>query len=316
MWGNESQAFLMRQRGRTFYLAAWLLPKDVRSSVVCLYAFCRQMDDLADEARDIESREAAQAELEGWRHWLIAGARGQPPCADLGQPLASVIHGHSIPTGHLVDLLDGLLTDLHGAIRIRDYGDLRRYCYYVASTVGLCMAHIFRSTSPRALDAAAELGIAMQITNILRDVGEDLDRGRIYLPSEELAAFGLDAEELRRLHQESRGPDKRLREFIRFQVDRCHSQYERGMVGIPLLPPRVRPSILLAARMYRAILRSVERNGYDVLRVRATTSPLDKAREAAFACVAVRSWLGTGSRTSAGTTMKPRSSNTSWPTDR
>jgi phytoene synthase len=248
------------------------------------------MDDLADNVSEEASHEHAHGQLTSWRNWLAGDIRGAPP--DIaGRELASVIHRHSIPTCFLVDLLDGLLLDLESAIEIKDYVDLRRYSYHVASTVGICMAHIFGCRTAPALAAAAELGIAMQITNILRDVGEDLDRGRIYLPADEMAELDLDREELVWQHRRGRGPDARLRALIEFQVERCYRQYELGMVGIPFLPLRVRPSILLAARMYRAILKSIERNGYDVLRYRAATTREDKLREAALALISVQSWV-------------------------
>lgn len=280
---------LMRTHAQTFYFAARFLPATVREAVVTLYAFCRYADDLVDEARTPGEREQARRELAAWRGWLWDGARGPCPNPAIGHPLGEVLQEHCVPLHYLLDLIAGVESDLDG-VTIRNFAELRRYCYRVASTVGLSMAHILEARSSRALAAAEELGVAMQLTNILRDVGADLALGRVYLPTEELAAFQCDTAHLRTLTDRGRGPDRRFRALMRFQVERAYFQYERGLEGIPLLPRDVRLAILVASRLYRGILGAIEAQRYDVLRRRAVTSPLTKAREAAISAATVELW--------------------------
>jgi len=155
---------------------------------------------------------------------------------------------------------------------------LRRYCFLVAGTVGLAMSHILGARQPEALAAAAELGIAMQLTNILRDVGSDLAVGRCYLPADELARFGYTSGRL--AEQAFSHREDAFRALMRFQIERVRRQYDRGLAGIPLLPAHARPAILLAGRLYRGILDAIEANEYDVFRRRAATSTLTKLYEA------------------------------------
>jgi phytoene synthase len=154
------------------------------------------------------------------------------------------------------------------------------------------MAHLLGATSPEALAAAEDLGIAMQLTNILRDVGGDLDSERIYLPLDELAQHGLSPGELFALHDRRTGPDERFRSLMRAQTARAHAYYQRGMAGVWLIPLGGRLPILVAGRLYRRILAVIERHDYDVLRRRASTSRLEKAREAAVSLALDRLWRG------------------------
>ncbi|MFN0070376.1 MAG: phytoene/squalene synthase family protein [Chloroflexota bacterium] len=280
---------VMEKHARSFHFAARFLPPSVRESVITLYAFCRYIDDLVDEASTLSARGQARSELDHWRNWLRNGARGTSPAPALGSPLAEVMAAHRIPPRYLVELVDGVESDLNGVI-VHTFQDLRHYCYQVASTVGLSMAYILGAHSPRALAAAEELGIAMQLTNILRDVGADLAMGRMYLPSQELAAFRCDARHIARLAEAGRGPDRHFRWMMHFQAERAHFQYELGLDGVPLLPRQVRLAILTAARLYRGILDEIAERRYDVLRERAATSVWVKCQHALMSAATIAIW--------------------------
>jgi phytoene synthase len=171
-----------------------------------------------------------------------------------------------------------LRTDLHSPA-ITSEGDLQTYCYQVASTVGCAMAHVLGATSPQALAAAEQLGAAMQLTNILRDVGEDLELGRVYLPISTLSRYDLCRNDLLAMHANG-GPDQRYRTMMRDQVLHARALYEQAMPGIWLLPSNCRLPILVAARLYRHLLTLIEQHDYDTLRQRVSTSRFDKAQEA------------------------------------
>jgi phytoene synthase len=280
---------ILATHGRTFHFAARFLPPKLRQPVVTLYAFFRTLDDLVDEPRERCHSREARLELDAWRVWLT-GNRLQPaPREPLGASLARLITEYQLPIPLFLDFLEGLFADLE-VRQIENLKELSRYCYAVAGTVGLAMARLMGVTSPQALAAAEHLGIAMQLTNILRDVGDDLTGGRIYLPQQELARFGSSREHLFQLLKDQRGPDERFRALIRAQIAYTHHYYTNGIAGIWLLPPECRLPILLAARLYRRILSVIERNDYDVLRWRAATSLPEKIREATFAFALDRLW--------------------------
>ena len=283
-------AELLPRKARTFALASRFLPAPQRDATVTLYAFCRQMDDLVDEPPPGLDREAVRAGLNSWRQWLETGWQTgeSPEPASLGAALRHVIAEHDVPTIYLTQLLDGLESDL-GAVQLPDYLALRRYCFLVAGTVGLAMSHVLGARRPEALAAAVDLGIAMQLTNILRDLGADLRDGRCYLPADELGRFGYTPERLRMLAFQGR-PDDAFRALLRFQIERARAYYARGMAGVWLLPPEARPAIMVAGRLYRAILGAIEASGYEVLRRRAVVARHVKAYEALAALMLIRLW--------------------------
>ena len=280
---------LMATHGKTFHFATRFLPLTLRRHVVTLYAFFRTLDDLVDVPPLNRSGEDIRQELEEWRLWFTQGRTFFAPQEPLGTHLSSVLAEHRVPTTIFLDFLDGMLSDLQ-AQEIHTFQEMYHYCYRVAGTVGLAMAHLLGIHSPQALEAAEKLGVAMQLTNILRDVGGDLAHGRIYLPVEELSHFDCSSTHLFQLYQNQRGPDERFRSLMRFQVARAHRYYVRGMSGIWLLPADCRLPILLASRLYRRILTEIERKNYDVLRSRAATSTAEKMREAAIAFTLDRLW--------------------------
>lgn len=286
---SASDEVLLAAHGRTFHFAARFLPAKHRQQFTTLYAFFRTLDDLVDEPSTSRCSEDIQAELHTWRRWFSEQYAFSAPRPALGERLTTILNEHAIPTGIFLDFLDGLASDLEPC-EMQDFRELHRYCYRVAGTVGLALTHVLDTHSPQALGAAQSLGIAMQLTNILRDVGSDLAAGRIYIPQEDLQRFGSSRAHLLHLLKEQRGPDDRFRALLRFQIERAHRYYAHGMSGIWLLPPDCRLPILVASRLYRRILNVIERRNYDVLRARAATSFPEKVREASIAYMLEHLW--------------------------
>jgi phytoene synthase len=283
-------AALLPKKSRTFALAARFLPPKQRSSVVVLYAFCRLLDDLVDEPPATTDRASIRDHLDAWRAWLLGAESVDvlPEPRELAVALRSVIVDHGVPPVYLVQLVDGLASDLE-PVNIPDFEGLRHYSFLVAGTVGLAMSHLLGGCRPDVLAAARDLGIAMQLTNILRDVGTDVRNGRFYLPADEMEQFGYSPERL--CAQVERGrPDDDFRDLMRFQIARTRAFYARGLAGVWLLPPESRPAILIAGRLYRAILSTIEANDYDVLRRRAVVSRPIKVYEALISLALVRLW--------------------------
>lgn len=286
---GTSDECLLATHGRTFHFAARFLSSKQRSQVFTLYAFFRTLDDLVDIPVQGRSLEDIRAELNAWKCWFARGYSFPAPREPLGSRLATTLAEHPVPTTVFLDFLDGLTTDLEPR-EIRDFRELYHYCYAVAGTVGLAMAQVMGVNSPQALVAAQSLGIGMQLTNILRDVGGDLAAGRVYIPQEDLERFDSSRLHLTRLYRDGRGPDDRFRALMRYQITRAHHYYVHGMSGIWLLPRHCRLPILIAGRLYRRILTVIEQNDYDVLHMRASTNTVEKVREAAIAFALVRLW--------------------------
>ena len=286
---SDSEEWLLATYGRTFHFAARFLSPRLRQDVVILYAFFRTLDDLVDIPAESRRIEDIHRELKAWQSWFTGSRSFPAPREPLGSRLAPVLAEHRVPTAIFLDFLEGMISDLE-PLEICNFSELYRYCYRVAGTVGLAMTHIMGVNSAQALAAAENLGIGMQLTNILRDVGGDLAAGRIYLPQDDLARFDCSPAHLARLIKEQRGPDDRFRALMRYQVVRAHHYYVHGMSGIWLLPLECRLPILVASRLYRRILTVIERKDYDVLRSRASTGFPEKVREAAIAFTLDRLW--------------------------
>jgi phytoene synthase len=257
---------IMRQNASTFSLACRLLPGERRRATFALYGLFRTLDDLVDETdAHTLAREQALAALGTWRRWLQS-PETRPPEHALVPAFLDTVNRYQIPFHYFVELIDGLEGDV-ACCRFANFGELAVYCYRVASTVGLAMCHVLGATSNQARAHAVELGVAMQLTNILRDVHEDREHGRVYLPQDELAMAGWDEE---RLH---RGQiDAPFRALIQRQVIRARSYYDRGIAGLPYLSPEAQFAILGAARLYGAILTEIEHRNYDVFAGRARVS--------------------------------------------
>lgn len=248
---------LIRANSRTFYLASSLLPRSKRRAVRALYAFCRATDDLVDQT-------PATADLNGLlSNWQMRLA-GYPTAYD-PVPLAwaDTKARYGIPQGYQLQLIEGIARDLRQQ-RYATFAELSEYCYGVASTVGLMVMHIIEFRGEAALPYAVKLGIALQLTNILRDVGADWQAGRLYLPLEELARFGLSEADvaLGRV-------DDNWRAFMRFQIARARALFAEAEPGIALLAAEGRFAIAAAAGLYRAILEDIEAHDYDVFHRRA-----------------------------------------------
>lgn len=277
----ESPARLMATHARTFTFATWFFSPQRRRTIRRLYAFFRTLDDLVDvEAQRHGKHEAVREELESWREWLLTGSNGLAPRNHIGAELSDEIKRYRIPTRSLVDFVRGVESDLDRK-SIKKFDELERYCYQVASTVGITLCYVFRSASVEALAAARSLGIAMQLTNVVRDVGGDLRLGRVYLPEDELQRFGISKADIHRMASPGADIDDRYRRLMRFQIERANAYYHAGIAGVALLPLDCRVPILSAARLYQRILRAVERNDYDSLHKRAFTTGMEKLQVAA-----------------------------------
>ncbi len=256
--------------GRSFHLAGRLLPAASRDDAAVCYAFCRLADDAVDEAPDLPSARAALAQLRG-------ELRGERPARPLVAAWSALIARRGIPTYATDGLLDGMESDLE-AVRIADDSELIRYCYRAAGTVGLMMAAILEVPAEHARAARAhaiDLGVAMQLTNIARDVAEDAARDRLYLPADRLrAAQGkTDAP-----------PDPTImldpaavRVVVRDVLTMAERFYDSGLAGVRYLPARVRPAIVAAAFLYRGIGRALLRRGGDPLAGRVVLGAWERA---------------------------------------
>lgn len=247
------------QHSRSFYLASGLLPSSKQRAVRALYAFCRTTDDIVDcPGSDVETA------LTRWRQHV---SLVEPPADDLVAIAWAETRAHyNIPQRYAEQLIDGVARDLHQT-RYTSFAELAAYAYGVASTVGLMSMHIIGFAGPEAIPYAVKLGVALQITNILRDVGQDWQLGRVYLPQEELAAFGLSEADLA-----AGRVDARWRAFMKFQIERNRQLYTEAWPGIALLNREGRFAIGAAAGLYQAILDEIEGHDYDVFNNRAHIS--------------------------------------------
>ncbi|MGB9739690.1 phytoene/squalene synthase family protein [Chloroflexus sp.] len=261
----EAYAFcdeVIRRHSKSFFFSTQFLPPPQRRAVRALYAFCRTTDDTVDMASSDPARALAE--------WVRVARR---PCLDTVHPVllawADTCQRYNL-SPHLIDeLLAGVAMDLTIS-RYATFADLWLYCYRVASVVGLLVIGI-TGAAPGATPYAIKLGVALQLTNILRDVGEDANRGRVYLPLDELARFGLTADDIL-----ARVYDERFIALMKFQIERTHRLYDESWPGIALLPPEVRLAVAAAARVYRGILDKIVANRYDSYDCRAYLSLREK----------------------------------------
>jgi phytoene synthase len=257
---------LARQQAGNFYHAFRLLPSNQRRGMCALYSFMRIADDMTDTTGATEDKRAA---VESWRrqlHEALAGHYSHP----LHPAFHETVESFQIPVAHLEAVLDGVGMDLDKN-RYDTFADLYRYCYRVASAVGLACIHIWGVTTGRAAALAEAAGIAFQLTNILRDLAEDAGRGRVYLPREDLARFCYSEDELRRGLR-----DGRFAELMRFEVARASSYYDAALPLADILPPAGRAVFLVMLRTYRGLLDEIVRRDYDVFSTRVRLSRLHK----------------------------------------
>lgn len=251
---------------RTFYFASIFLPKPKRNACYAVYAFCRYIDDLVDtvsEEKEV-NRDVIDRTIAEWQRRLDCTYAGELVNDPVMIAWGDTLRRFSIPRGLPDELIAGVMTDLRTSVRFETFDELREYCYRVASVVGLMTSEIFGYTHEHTLEHAIDLGIAMQLTNILRDIGEDHANDRIYIPREELHRFGLDEQAIatRRICQG-------FRELMRFQIHRAHMYYEQAEPGIAMLDRDSRLTVKLMSHNYRRILNVIECNGYDIFSQRA-----------------------------------------------
>ncbi len=259
-------ARLTRANSRTFFMASRLLPRAKRRAVRALYAFCRATDDLIDQT---PAGVNVDMLLENWRARLATYPTVYDPV-----PLAWVDTKtrYKVPPGYEVQLIEGIARDLRQN-RYGTFSELVEYCYGVASTVGLMVMHVIGFEGEEALPHAVKLGVALQLTNILRDVGVDWQANRLYLPLDELARFGVTEEDVA-----GGCVNERWRALMRFQIARARSLYAEAEPGIALLVPEGRFAIAAASGLYQGILADIEAHDYDVFHRRAQVGAWDKFR--------------------------------------
>jgi len=282
---------------KSFYFAGQKLPPQLAQDVYAVYAFCRISDDIVDESQ--ADTTVITRDLHSWKElfeYVIAA--NQPvlpralPDTDITQwyaqpeirmyivvAYADVIQRRGLNTQYPLDLIHGVGLDIHRN-SYTDFAQLEEYCHFVAGVPGLMMADVFGITDQQILQYADTLGKAMQITNIMRDIGEDADRGRIYLPQQDLDTFGVAHSSV-----QNKQMTKELQHLMKHYISIAHAWYTDGRKGIPTLPPDIQVAIRSAARIYEKILNEIERNNYDVFSTRIGTSKTSKMRSFA------RIWL-------------------------
>ena len=252
--------------GSSFYYSFLFLPPERRRAITALYAFCREVDDVVDETSEMQ---VAAAKLAWWRAELKNLYAGNPQ-----HPVTKALQVHKdkfgIAAERLNEIIDGMEMDLTQT-RYLDWRGLERYCYRVAGAVGLLAASIFGYRDARTLDYAKDLGIAFQLTNIIRDVGEDARKNRIYLPMDDLKRFDVPAADiLNARHSE------KFRALMQFERERAQGYYDKAMAALPAEDRRAqRPGLIMAA-IYRALLDEIEREGFQVLKQKTSLTPVRK----------------------------------------
>ena len=258
---------------KSFYFATRFFPPDLARAAHAVYWFCRHTDDLVDEC---DTPQQGRADLEDWAEQVKRALNGGTPQHPVLRVFQHTAQQHRIPGEYPLELIEGMRMDLNGT-RYRTFAELRIFCYRVASVVGLMMAEVIGYRDPglreQAREHAIDLGIAMQLTNILRDVGEDLERGRIYLPSDEMEAAGYSEAELR-----AHARNDAFRRLMQRQVIRAQGYYEMANPGLAMLDPRGRFAVQVAAEVYREILARIEQSDYAVFDRRAVVPASRKYR--------------------------------------
>jgi phytoene synthase len=263
--------------GKTYYLATLLLPKNKRPYVHALYGFARYADEIVDDlASTLSPQEKADA-LRSWSAGVLEDLKKGTSSDHIGRALVDTAKKFDIPHQHFVDFLHSMEMDLT-ITEYQDYEALLEYVYGSAAVIGLEMVPVLGYSDERAFGAAQKLGIAFQLANFIRDVNEDLDRGRVYLPLDELARFGVD-----RTMLERRQLTPEIIEALKFQIARVRQLQREADVGIEFLDKESRPCIRAASELYCGIVDEVEAIGYDIFNKRAKTSTARRARVAGIA---------------------------------
>ena len=265
--------------GKTYYLATLLLPERKRPYVHALYGFARYADEIVDDlASTLSPQEKADA-LRTWSSGVLADLKSGRSSDHIGRALVDTVQTFNIPHQHFVDFLHSMEMDLT-ITEYQTFNDLHEYVYGSAAVIGLEMVPILGYSDERAFDAAQKLGIAFQLANFIRDVAEDLDRGRVYLPLQELADYGVNREVL-----EKRELTPEIIAALKFQIARVRSLQAEANEGIKYLDKESRPCIRAASELYCGIVDEVEAIGYDIFNKRAKTSTARRAKVAGIAYV-------------------------------
>ncbi len=261
--------------GSSFYYSFLFLPPERRRAIMALYAFCREVDDVVDECHDLS---IASTKLAWWRQEVGRIASGQPQ-HPVGQALQAAGRQFNLPTEQLLEIIDGMEMDLQQS-RYLDFKGLSLYCYRVASVVGLLAAEIFGQQDRRTQKYAHDLGMAFQLTNIIRDIGEDARRGRIYIPMDELKQFNVPAADI----LNGRYSDN-FSALMRFQYDRAQQYYAQALAELPPVDRKnQRPGLIMAA-IYRTLLDEIRDEHFQVLHQRIALTPVRKL------WLAAKTWL-------------------------
>ncbi|MDD2884676.1 MAG: presqualene diphosphate synthase HpnD [Dechloromonas sp.] len=252
--------------GSSFYYSFLFLPPERRQAIMALYAFCREVDDVVDECEDIA---LASTKLAWWRQEVDRVAQGEAQ-HPVGQALMRVTRNISLPREQLLEIIDGMEMDLQQS-RYLDFKGLSLYCYRVASVVGLLAAEIFGTQDRQTQKYAHDLGMAFQLTNIIRDVGEDARRGRIYIPMDELKQFNVPAVDI----LNARYSDN-FTALMQFQYERAQRYYEQAFAQLPAVDRKSqRPGLIMAA-IYRTLLEEIKAENFQVLHQRISLTPVRK----------------------------------------
>jgi phytoene synthase len=265
--------------GKTYYLATLLLPKAKRPFVHALYGFARYADEIVDDLASTLTDAEKAAELKTWGDGVLAGLKSGDSNDQVGRALIDTVNRFAIPHEHFVAFLHSMTMDLT-VTEYANYEALMEYVYGSAAVIGLEMVPILGPLSQAAYEPAEKLGVAFQLANFIRDVGEDLDRGRVYLPQDELAQFGVDREML-----EARILTPQITAALKFQIERVRQLQREATPGILQLAPASRPCIEAASELYCGIVDEVEAIDYDVFNKRAKTSTGRRMRVASRAYV-------------------------------
>lgn len=283
MTPEASYAFcerVARRQAKNFYLSFLLLPRPRRRAMCAIYAFMRYCDDLSDAA-GIADRPAAIAR---WRQDLDAALAGRFPPHPLWPAFADAVARYHIPHRYFHEMIAGVSSDLEPRA-IQTFDELYRYCYQVASVVGLTIVHIFGFDKPEALELAEKCGVAFQLTNILRDVREDAENGRVYLPAEDLARFGVQPADLRRV-----GVTPALRNLLQFEAQRARTYYRESAPLVDMVSPESRASLGALIAIYSRLLERISKADYQVLSRRIRVPAWEKLWILVKARISGRPW--------------------------
>jgi phytoene synthase len=273
---NTPQSYVAQKTaasGSSFYYAFLFLPKDKRAAMTAFYAFCREIDDVVD---GVSEPQVAAQKLAWWRADVEQSFAASSTDLGLAQrhPVLQALLPHctvyGITQAHLLGVIQGCQMDLEQN-RYWDFASLEKYCYFVAGVVGEVIARILGFQDARTIAYAHKLGLALQLTNIIRDVGEDAERGRIYLPVDELERFAVPVHEINQHHY-----SERFAALMLFQAQRAQALYDEALGLLPAVDFRAQKPGLMMAAIYRNLLGEIEKDGFPVLHQRISLTPLRK----------------------------------------